>query len=129
MSRVLLNYYVPTYSLHSDTRAHAVRHFRWCLCGLLPPRSLVVVLRPHRPPHLSWCHDSDQGCSVRRKYSRSLFGADSSLSGSTAGLVLTQVFQGFGGGIAATCSQLLAQGSVPHQRKQFPLPYTLAIGN
>ncbi|GAA5937910.1 uncharacterized protein JCM15063_005410 [Sporobolomyces koalae] len=34
--------------------------------------------------------------------------------GSTAGLVLCQVFQGLGGGIAAGSSQLLAQASVPH---------------
>ncbi|KAM0755497.1 drug:h+ antiporter [Meredithblackwellia eburnea MCA 4105] len=35
--------------------------------------------------------------------------------GSTGFLVITQVIQGAGGGIAACASQLLAQGSVPHQ--------------
>ncbi|KAJ3008676.1 hypothetical protein HKX48_008399 [Thoreauomyces humboldtii] len=35
--------------------------------------------------------------------------------GSTAGLVLTQIVQGAGGGIAACATQTLAQASVPHQ--------------
>ena len=33
----------------------------------------------------------------------------------TAALVMTQIIQGAGGGIAATASQVGAQGSVPHQ--------------
>ena len=33
----------------------------------------------------------------------------------TAALVMTQVIQGAGGGIAATASQVGAQGAVPHQ--------------
>lgn len=38
-------------------------------------------------------------------------------SGSTAGLVLTQLIQGLGGGIAACASQTAVQGSVSHQGK------------
>ncbi|KAH7108097.1 drug:h+ antiporter [Auriculariales sp. MPI-PUGE-AT-0066] len=52
--------------------------------------------------------------------------------GSTAGLVLTQVFQGMGGGIAAVAAQTLAQGSVPHQSLATVTAFTLLwaeIGN
>lgn len=38
-------------------------------------------------------------------------------SGSTFLIVMTQVLQGMGGGIAATTTQMFAQAVVPHQGK------------
>lgn len=47
-------------------------------------------------------------------------------SGNNIGeLVMTQILQGAGGGIAAVASQTAAQGSVPHQGA--PLPFSDVI--